>query len=215
MLLFPAAPNQIPSSGIWALALSPLPDRNGRKLVDDRAERHAGRSTSGNVLVNGYTNPYTGAEIPPTNRARSRTLQSSRTFRQIPKTSLYGNRRPKNERSFHTQTGGCRAGKFGEMREVWREKDTLRKGVLLPPRSSRAPPRSSPAPPRSSYPFLRIYLRTRATARRASGIRIAKTMIQTTKTVTETFRRADGRTCDSPIGYCRSSPASHERIAAV
>ena len=133
-----------------------------------------------------------------------------------PKTSLYGNRRPKNERSFHTQTGGCRAGKFEEMREVWREKDTLRKGVLLPPRSSRAPPRSSPAPPRSfPYPFLRIYLRTRATARRASGIRIAKTMIQTTKTVTETFRRADGRTCDSPIGYCRSSPASHERIAAV
>ena len=126
-----------------------------------------------------------------------------------PKTSLYGNRRPKNERSFHTQTGGCRAGKFGEMREVWREKDTLRKGVLLPPRSSPAPPRSFP------YPFLRIYLRTRATARRASGIRIAKTMIQTTKTVTETFRRADGRTCDSPIGYCRSSPASHERIAAV
>ena len=128
----------------------------------------------------------------------------------------------KTEKNFADWNGGCRAGKFGEMREVWREKDTLRKGVLLPPRSSRAPPRSSPAPPRSSpapprssYPFLRIYLRTRATARRASGIRIAKTMIQTTKTVTETFRRADGRTCDSPIGYCRSSPASHERIAAV
>ena len=129
------------------------------------------------------------------------------------------------------QPGGCRAGKFGEMREVGRGNGDfatqnlpvaalprwthLRKGVLLPPRSSRAPPRSSPAPPRSSYPFLRIYLRTRATARRASGIRIAKTMIQTTKTVTETFRSADGRTCDSPIGYCRSSPASHERIAAV
>ena len=126
-----------------------------------------------------------------------------------PKTSLYGNRRPKNEKNLFPPTGGCRAGKFGEMREVWREKDTLRKGVLLPPRSSRAPPRSSP------YPFLRTYLRTKATARRASGIRIAKTMIQTTKTVTETFRRADGRTCDSPIGYCRSSPASHERIAAV
>ena len=121
----------------------------------------------------------------------------------------------KTEKNFADWNGGCRAGKFGEMREVWREKDTLRKGVLLPPRSSRAPPRSSPAPPRSSYPFLRIYLRTRATARRASGIRIAKTMIQTTKTVTETFRRADGRTCASPIGYCRSSPASHERIAAV
>ena len=118
-----------------------------------------------------------------------------------PKTSLYGNRRTKNEKNLFPPIGGCRAGKFGEMREVWREKDTLRKGVLLPPRSS--------------YPFLRTYLRTKATARRASGIRIAKTMIQTTKTVTETFRRADGRTCDSPIGYCRSSPASHERIAAV
>ena len=126
-----------------------------------------------------------------------------------PKTSLHGNRRPKSEKSFCPQPGGCRAGKFGEMREVWRGKRPLRKGSLPPPRSSPAPPRSFP------YPFLRIYLRTKATARRASGIRIAKTMIQTTKTVTETFRRADGRTCDSPIGYCRSSPASHERIAAV
>ena len=125
-----------------------------------------------------------------------------------PKTSLYGNRRPKNEKNLFPPTGGCHAGKFREMREVWRGKKSPFKGVL-------PPPRSSPAPPRSSYPFLRIYLRTRATARRASGIRIAKTMIQTTKTVTETFRRADGRTCDSPIGYCRSSPASHERIAAV
>ena len=35
MLRIPAAPSQIPSSGICALALSPLPDRNGRKLVDD------------------------------------------------------------------------------------------------------------------------------------------------------------------------------------
>ena len=41
MLLFPAAPSQIPSSGICAaaatccLAFSPLPDRNGRNLVDD------------------------------------------------------------------------------------------------------------------------------------------------------------------------------------
>ena len=115
---------------------------------------------------------------------------------------------PKTREVFTHQTGGCRAGKFGEMREVWRGKKSPFKGVL-------PPPRSSPAPPRSSYPFLRTYLRTKATARRASGIRIAKTMIQTTKTVTETFRRADGRTCDSPIGYCRSSPASHERIAAV
>ena len=179
------------------------------------AERHAGRSASGNVLVNGYTNPFTGAKIPPTNRARSRTLQSSRTSQSTQKLPCAATAVFKTEKNFADWNGGCRAGKFGEMREVWREKDTLRKGVLLPPRSSRAPPRSSPAPPRSSYPFLRIYLRTRATARRASGIRIAKTMIQTTKTVTETFRRADGRTCDSPIGYCRSSPASHERIAAV
>ena len=29
VLRIPAATNQIPSSGIWALALSPLPDRNG------------------------------------------------------------------------------------------------------------------------------------------------------------------------------------------
>ena len=149
------------------------------------------------------------ADLSPPPIGREAALFTASHLPINPKTSLYGNRRPKNEKNLFPPTGGCRAGKFGEMREVWRGKRPLRKGSLPPPRSSRAPPRSFP------YPFLRIYLRTRATARRASGIRIAKTMIQTTKTVTETFRRADGRTCDSPIGYCRSSPASHERIAAV
>ena len=72
---------------------------------------------------------------PPTNRVRSRTLLSPPHLPTNPKTSLYGNRRPKNEKSFCPQPGGCRAGKFGEMREVWRGKDTLRKGVLPPPRS--------------------------------------------------------------------------------
>ena len=161
---------------------------------------------------------------PPIKReaALCKALASPAKSQKLPCTATAAQRTRKI--SIH-QPGGCRAGKFGEMREVWRGNGDfatqnlpvaalprwthLRKGVLLPPRSSRAPPRSFP------YPFLRIYLRTKATARRASGIRIAKTMIQTTKTVTETFRRADGRTCDSPIGYCRSSPASHERIAAV
>ena len=149
-------------------------------------------------------NPY----VPHSPIKREAALFTALHLPINPKTSLYGNRRTKNEKNLFPPIGGCRAGKFGEMREVWRGKKSPFKGVL-------PPPRSSPAPPRSSYPFLRIYLRTRATARRASGIRIAKTMIQTTKTVTETFRRADGRTCASPIGYCRSSPASHERIAAV
>ena len=163
---------------------SPLPDRNGRKLVDDW-----GGTTRGS-----FPTDCTPVECV------SRTIKSlpPDQSQKLPCTATAAQR---TREIFTNQSGGCRAGKFGEMREVWREKDTLRKGVLLPPRSS--------------YPFLRTYLRTKATARRASGIRIAKTMIQTTKTVTETFRRADGRTCDSPIGYCRSSPASHERIAAV
>ena len=41
---------------------------------------------------------------PPTNRVRSRTLQIPRTSRQIPKTSLYGNRRPKSAESLFTPT---------------------------------------------------------------------------------------------------------------
>ena len=42
----------------------------------------------------------------------------------------------KTEKNFADQNGGCRAGKFGEMREVWRGKRPLRKGALPPPRSS-------------------------------------------------------------------------------
>ena len=42
----------------------------------------------------------------------------------------------KTEKNFADRNGGCRAGKFGEMREVWRGKRPLRKGSLPPPRSS-------------------------------------------------------------------------------
>ena len=54
----------------------------------------------------------------------------------LPKTSLHGNRRFQNREKFADRNGGCRAGKFGEMREVWRGKRPLRKGSLPPPRSS-------------------------------------------------------------------------------
>ena len=66
MLLFPAAPSQIPSSGIWALALSPLPDRNGRKFVGDwGGTTHVSFRIGGMLLVNSCTILYTSAEIPP------------------------------------------------------------------------------------------------------------------------------------------------------
>ena len=42
----------------------------------------------------------------------------------------------KTEKNFADRNGGCRAGKFGEMREVRRGKRPLRKGSLPPPRSS-------------------------------------------------------------------------------
>ena len=72
MLLFPAAPSQIPSSGICAaaatccLAFSPLPGENGRKLVGDwggttRVSFGFGKM----LLVNSCTILYTSAEIPP------------------------------------------------------------------------------------------------------------------------------------------------------
>ena len=48
VLRIPAATNQIPSSGIWALTLSPLPDRNGRKLVVDW-----GGTTRGSFRIGG------------------------------------------------------------------------------------------------------------------------------------------------------------------
>ena len=82
------------------------------------------------------------AFLPPIDRD-SRTLQGI-----IPpkysKTSLHGNRRPKTQKNFSHQSGGFHAGKFGEMREVWRGKKSPFKGVLPPPRSSPAPPRSFP-----------------------------------------------------------------------
>ena len=47
------------------------------------------------------------------------------------------------------QTGGCRAGKFGEMREVWRGKRPIRKGSLPLPRSSLYFPRAALSPAES------------------------------------------------------------------
>ena len=149
MLLFPAAPSQIPSSGICAaaatccLAFSPLPGENGRKLVGDWGGTTRGSFRFGwMLLVNGYTIPYTSAEIPPTKGARSRTLQIPRTSRRIPKTSLHGNRRPKSEKSFCPQPGGCRAGKFGEGQGGLEGRENPFKGspcaskVFLPPTST-------------------------------------------------------------------------------
>ena len=46
--------------------LSPLPDRDGRKLVDDwSGTTHVSFRFGGMILVNDYTIPYTSAEIPP------------------------------------------------------------------------------------------------------------------------------------------------------
>ena len=64
-------------------------------------------------------------DIHPPYAPRSRIKCDSRTFQRFaspnpPKTSLYGNRRLKTRKFYSHQPGGCRAGKFGEMREVWR-----------------------------------------------------------------------------------------------
>ena len=48
------------------------------------------------------------------------------------------------------QNGGCRAGKFGEVREVWRGRKSPFKGVPPPPRSSPYSPCSSSEPSASS-----------------------------------------------------------------
>ena len=106
------------------------------------AERHAGRSASGNVLVNGYTNPFTGAKIPPTNRARSRTLQSSRTSQSTQKLPCAATAVFKTEKNFADRNGGCRAGKFGVGQGGLEGRETPPKGVSL--RLQGLPPKSSP-----------------------------------------------------------------------
>ena len=54
------------ASEMRTFSLSPLPDRNGRKLVDERSGTTRGSfCVGGMLLVNDYTIPYTSAEIPP------------------------------------------------------------------------------------------------------------------------------------------------------
>ena len=54
------------ASEMRTFSLSPLPGRNGRKLVDDRGgTTHGSFRVGGMLLNNGYTMPYTSAEIPP------------------------------------------------------------------------------------------------------------------------------------------------------
>ena len=76
---------------------------------------------------------------PLPNQARSRTLYRPRTSQSAQKLPCTATAVFKIEKNIADRNGGCRAGKFGEMREVWRGKDTLRKGVLPPPRSSLLP----------------------------------------------------------------------------
>ena len=72
----------------------------------------------------------------PTKRARSRTPYRLAPPNQPPKLPCTATAAFKTEKNFADRNGGCRAGKFGEMREVWRGKRPLRKGSLPPPRSS-------------------------------------------------------------------------------
>ena len=150
-----------------------------------------------------------GTHITNNNQKISSRSHRAKPHFLPPRTSEFAQKLPcaatavfKIEKNFAGRNGGCRAGKFGEMREVWRGKGTLRKGPLPPPRSF-------------PYPFFRTYLRTSATARSESGMRTAKMTIQMTKTVTETFRSEEGSTRVSPMGKRISSSASHERTAAV
>ena len=86
-------------------------------------------------------------QFTPTNQARSRTLYRPRTSQSAQKLPCAATAAQRTRKISTHQPGGCRAGKFGEMREVWRGKDTLRKGVLPPPRSFFPYPRSTSSPP--------------------------------------------------------------------
>ena len=114
------------------------------------AERHAGRSASGKRYFLSYSyvsgdlspscKPYTPLRAPLTHQARSRTFSEVRTSQS---TKNFPVRQPppqKTRRIYSHQIGGCRAGKFGEMREVWRGKNPIRKGGLPPPRPFPYPP---------------------------------------------------------------------------
>ena len=69
VLRIPAATNQIPSSGIWALALSPLPDRNGRKLVVDWGE-----TTRGSFRIGGRIHSCGECNFIPPHQSLTRQL---------------------------------------------------------------------------------------------------------------------------------------------
>ena len=54
------------ASEMRTFSLSPLPDRNGRKLVDEwGGTTHVSFRVGRMLLVNGCKTPYTSAEIPP------------------------------------------------------------------------------------------------------------------------------------------------------
>ena len=65
------------------------------------------------------------------------------------KTSLHSSRRSTKQTDSKLPNGGCRAGKFGGMREVWREKTPIRKGGLPPSKVFFSPalsPKQKPHP---------------------------------------------------------------------
>ena len=102
-------------------SLSPLPDENGRKLVGDWGGTTRGSFRFGwMLLVNGYTIPYTSAEIPPTKGARSRTLQIPRTSQPIQKLPCTATAVQKARKVFAPHPAVAVQGSSGRVREVWR-----------------------------------------------------------------------------------------------
>ena len=88
---------------------------------------------------------HTISQIAPRPQTGREAAPSNANLPNRPKTSLHGNRRSKSEKSFTNQSGGCRAGKFGEGQGGLEGREPLSRGL--------------PAPPRSSYSFPRYFFR--------------------------------------------------------
>ena len=102
---------------------SPLPDRNGRKLVGDW-----GGTTRGS-----FPTDCTPVECV------SRTIKSlpPDQSKKLPCTATAAQR---TREIFTNQSGGCRAGKFGEGQGGLEGRETLSRGLPAPPRSSKVFP---------------------------------------------------------------------------
>ena len=157
MLRIPAAPSQIPSSGIWtAVASLRYRIEMVKKLHLNRAERHAGRSDSGlRYIPTGINLHPRKAYIIPFPHSRIKREAALFAATHLPTHQNFPVRQPQpeSEKSLYPLCGGCRAGKFGE------GQGGLEGREIPSERGLPAPPRSFLTPTKNPHPRDKMPLR--------------------------------------------------------